>query len=228
MELPETQAEPGSNRPQVIADQGSGRAFLLIIDTDRYRKMAETLHASLANSCRSVLIHIPPVSDHNWEDQTNMLLEAISALGIRQVSFVAFGAGGAVVKNLALREPKMVRTIALVDATARPHPTWLSRSIDSLEHFLPLGLPLRSPKHGFDSRATLHRLRNPILSVVTSGAGTFLKHQGMLVSREAPTAWYVDLSETAQSGGDETAILSDLVLNFQDIPVKCPQKNRAP
>ena len=132
------------------------------------------------------------------------------------------GAGAALAQNLALSQPKTVRSLAIVDSSSRPHPTRWERFVDWIEERLPFGLPLRLGSSGFNVKAYVHRLRCPLLVIVTSKASLFIREELKSLAERAPTAWNVEL---AGSLDRQIADLSDTLLSFQDTPAKCPQKN---
>jgi pimeloyl-ACP methyl ester carboxylesterase len=147
----------------------------------------------------------------------------IAELGVRQASLIGMGAGATLAQNLALTEPKMVRSMAVVDAASRPHPSRWERFVDALEARLPFGLPLRLGSAGFNVRSYVHRFRCPLLIVCTRRAGTFIRAELKQLSVLAPTAWRVDLTDIPVD--EEAASFAETILSFQETPVKCPQKN---
>jgi len=146
----------------------------------------------------------------------------LSKLNVRQASVVGMGAGATLAQNLALIHPKMVRSLAIVDSSSRPHPTRFERIVDWFEERLPFGLPLRLGSTGFNVKAYVHRLRCPLLVIATSRASAFIREELKSLAERAPTAWKVVLSGPIDS---QIADLSDALLTFQDTPAKCPQKN---
>jgi hypothetical protein len=58
--------------------------------------------------------------------------------------------------------------------------------------------------------------------IATSRASGFIREELKSIALRAPTAWRVLLSGTLDS---QIAELSDTLLDFQDTPAKCPQKN---
>jgi pimeloyl-ACP methyl ester carboxylesterase len=133
------------------------------------------------------------------------------------------GAGASLAQNVALTEPKTVRSMAVVDAASRPHPSRWERVIDAIEARLPFGLPLRLGSGGFNVRSYLHRFRCPLLVVCTRRAGAFIREELRQLSILAPTAWQVDLAGVAAH--EEAKAFTDTILAFQETPAKCPQKN---
>lgn len=209
-------------RISLLSDQGKGRAFVILMEGERYRDFAAHLAESLAARTRVILVQTALLDDHNWRDISTDVIELLKTLALRQVSFVGLGPASTVVQNIVLQEPKLVRMVSLVDASCRPHSTVWSKIIHRLEKSLPLGLPLRSRSDGFDSSPFLQRIRCPALIVLSSFADTFLERQSDLLSSRIPTSWMVRLSST-----DQARELSALVLEFEQVPVKCPQKNLA-
>ena len=208
----------------VIADQGSGRSFVTIIDSEEYRALGSAVTARISQRARSILVEAPAITETNWASLAHALEELLTACNVRQASFVGLGAGAALIQNLALESPKTVRSLVVVDSTLQPHPTRWQRFVDSVERKLPFGLPMRLGSRGFNVRAYAHRLRCPVLAVETKRASTFVRSELESLGELAPTAWNVRLA--ARGGDEEISELGDLVWAFQDTPAKCPQKNR--
>lgn len=215
-----TPTEP--NSISVLSDGGSGRAFLTVIDDSEYLPFASAIAEKLALKARSILLLSSSVTTHSWSQLSQRLIDVMAELGVRQCSLVAMGAGATLVQNVALNQPKLVRSLAIVDASSRPHPTLFERAIDWLEERLPFGLPLRLGSHGFNVKAYLHRLRCPVLLIATKRSSKFVREEVVSMALRAPTAWHVELTG---SDGAEINELSNTLLAFQDLPAKCPQKN---
>ena len=209
---------------RVVADQGAGRSFITIIDSAEYRALGIAVTNRISQRARSILVEAPSIAAENWRDLALALEELLVSLGIRQASFVGLGAGAALAENLALENPKAVRSLVVVDSTLQPHPSRWQRIVDSIERNLPFGLPLRLGARGFNVRAYAHRLRCPLLAVQTKRASNFIRSELESLGMLAPTAWNVQLR--AETGEQESIELGDLVWAFQDAPAKCPQKNR--
>lgn len=209
--------------PRIISDEGSGRSFVTIFDATEYAELGRVVSQRISQRARSVLVVSPGITAQNWQLLAKGLTDLLAAAGVRQASFVGLGAGAALVENLALENPKMVRTLVVVDSTLRPHPSRWERLVDKLEEKLPFGLPLRLGSRGFNVKAYAHRLRCPILVVETRRASGFVKSELQSLSQTAPTAWHVALRAGDDQG--DSVELSDLVWAFQDTPAKCPQKN---
>ena len=208
---------------KVLSDQGSGRVFIALLDDLAYLPLARSVAEQIAEKGRALVVLSAPVGDSSWESLSESLSQATEENGIRQASVVGFAAGATLAQNLALARPKLVRTLAVVDATSRPHPTRWERCIDWLEEKLPFGLPLRLGGNGFNIKSYVHRLRAPLLVVGTSRASQFVLDELRCLAELAPTAWRVMLCETAKES--EAAALTSTLLSFYDTPAKCPQKN---
>lgn len=207
---------------EIVSDGGSGRAFITIIDDSAYLPLASNVVEKLGTKARSVLLRCSPVTNTSWEALTAVLTTTLAQLGVRQASVIGMGAGATIAQNFALANPKSVRSLAIVDASSRPHPTRWERFVDWVEERLPFGLPLRLGSEGFNVKAYLHRLRCPLLVIATTRATAFVRDEIKSAALRAPTAWRIVLS-----GGDEaqSVQLSEALLAFQDTPAKCPQKN---
>lgn len=207
---------------KVLSDQGSGRTFITIVDDESYLPFATAVVEKLASRARSVLLMSSAVSATTWESLSAAFSGKLAELNVRQASIVGMGAGATLAQNVALNQPKIVRTLAIVDSSTRPHPTRWERMIDWIEEHLPFGLPLRLGSSGFNVKAYLHRLRCPVLVIATGKASSFIREEIKSLSLRAPTAWRVMLSGPLES---QIVELSETLLNFQDTPAKCPQKN---
>ncbi len=207
---------------KVISSEGKGRAFVVLYDDAIYTDYAESISQSLKEKSRVIVISSPTVNSTNWKGLSQKLLQQLDQLAVRQASLVGFGSASSLAQYLALSEIKLVRSLVLIDATCRPHPNWRDRLIDRLEGALPLGLPFRSSTEGFDSKPFLQRVRCPVLLALTKDADIFVRSQVAEMEKVLPTAWMIELDRANQS-----AHLSKLVEEFQDVPVKCPQKNLA-
>lgn len=202
-------------------EAGSGRAFLLLVEPQAFVE-ADALHQQLASKTRSLVVESAPVMSSNWTKLTEELLAFIRERGIRQISLIAWGPAATLALNMALLEPKLVRSMVVLDAGMRPRWTWGTRCIDWLEQFLPLGLPLRLRSQEFDARSLLQRIRCPVLVVTSADSTEFLKLQADEMQRRLPTAWRVHLPAL-----DAQAALSRTVLEFQEVPAKVPQRQMA-
>lgn len=204
---------------EILADNGTGRAFVVLFESGAYAAAARALFEALAGKTRALLCQSATVSDNNWQALSVSLESALAAAGIRQSSFISFGPASSLVQNLCLRDIKQVRGAVFIDASGRPHPTRTSRIIDAIESKLPIGLPFRSRLPGFDGRSFLQRIRCPVLVISSSRASSYQKEQAHMISRALPTSWYLEL----KSG--EEALLTDKILEFAQLPAKRPMKN---
>lgn len=212
----------------VVHDSGSGRPLLFVLEKGVrqgekgvYQGLAEYLATELNRQTRSIIVESEAITSENFESLTEQLRTTLAELGIRQVQFVGLGAASALVQNLALQTAKLVRSMVIIDASMRPHPTAVERALDSLEQRLPFGLPLRLPSTGFNVRALAHRLRCPVLLVSTKKSSVFVRRELRELSYKAPNAWYMDISCV----GDDLNELAGLISAFQVLPAKSPQKN---
>lgn len=203
-------------------DAGNGRPFLIVYEENAYSDLVHGLFEVISKETRTVLIKSPLVTNKNWKDLSQQLRELLSQQGIRQASFISFAAASALVLNLSLLELKLIRSIVVIDAGTRPHPTWFDRFTDKIENILPLGLPLRSFSTGFDAKSFLQRIRCPILAVITKKASHFIKSQAHVLRDNLPTCWVQELSID-----EEVNHLNRLVSEFQKVAAKCPQKKAA-
>lgn len=207
---------------EVLSDAGKGRAFIVLHERDAYREFCERTTGVLSEKTRVVNIALPQVTPNNWRALTEDVLSWIRESSLRQVSFVSFGAAAAIAENVCLRELKLVRTLVMVDATSRAHASGWERFVQRVEASLPLGLPLRRRSDSFDGKPYLQRIRCPALVVTTAEASEHVRSEAVQFEQRLPTAWRLDLS-----GGDQPRELATHVLSFEEVPARCPQKNRA-
>jgi hypothetical protein len=208
---------------EILLDVGSGRAYITVLDDDEYLPLARSVTEQLSAKARSIVIKSRTVTVESWSSLAEQLLAVIADLGVRQASLVGMGAGATLAQNLALSEPKTVRSLAVIDAASRPHPTRWERLLDAVESRLPFGLPLRLGSTGFNVRSYVHRFRCPLLIVCTRRASLFVREELRQLARLAPTAWLVDLTDVVAE--QEVKSLTETILAFQETPAKCPQKN---
>lgn len=206
----------------LVSEDGVGRPFVLLFEETIDAEFARATAAGIAQKSRCLVLRSPKITDQNWRELGSALRTFLHAKGIRQASFVGFGAAGTLVQNLCLLEPKTVRTAVLFRAASRAHPSVVGRIVDRLESSLPLGLPLRLAVGGFDSRPFLQRIRCPVLIVVPPGASVDERRDAEMMAKRMPTAWEIVLG--AENVVDE---FTQRVLEFTDVPAKAPQKNTA-
>lgn len=204
----------------VIAERGKGRPYVILRERSQFEDAAVHLFEALSEKTRVVHLETGIINDSNWSQVGDEFLTVLNSLSLKQASFVVFGASSSIVQHLCLLAPRMVRTVVFIDATTRPHPTLFSRFIDRVERTLPLGLPLRSSIRGFDAKPFLQRIRCPALVVTSLQASAHLQSEAAVMVSSLPTSWHIDLSK-----GTGNLTLEQLVLDFQDVPAKCPQKN---
>lgn len=207
----------------VVSDEGSGRTFVVVFDDLEYLPLVKAIAVTISGSARVVILQSSSVEGDSWRPLAERFEQLLSELKVRQASFVGVAAGATLLQNLALTTPKLVRTLIIIDASLRPHPSRFERFLDALEARLPFGLPLRLGSKSFNVRAFAHRLRCPTLLVSTQRASRFVSRELRSLGEVAPTAWCVQLH--SQSGAAEASELAQYVLAFQDTPAKCPQKN---
>ncbi len=208
---------------KIVADHGSGRSFVTVIDDAQYVELAQEIVSAISKRARGIVILVNAITPETWRELAQEFERTLTNLQLRQASFVGISAGATLVQNLALENPKLVRSLVIVDASLRPHPSLVERILDEVESRLPFGLPLRLGSKGFNVRAFAHRLRCPMLLVSTRRASVFVTRELQSLGAVAPTAWHVRLNADDSSG--EARELCELLLAFQDTPAKCPQKN---
>lgn len=209
----------------ITKEEGTGRIFLVLTENgSKYEQLSSGVFEALRLSSKVLQISSLLITASNWQQISRDLINLTEEKNIRQLSIVAFGNTAVLAQNFYLIKPKLIRTMALIDCTARPHPTRLERLIDWLEVRFPLGLPLRGEGRSFNARSHLQRIRCPVLLVTTGKASAFQIEEALDAAVRMPTSWHVRLSDIQSSSEIEKIAL--LISDFQDIPAKCPQKNR--
>jgi pimeloyl-ACP methyl ester carboxylesterase len=202
---------------RVVADAGEGRPWIVLLETgSRYHSAATEAVEQLRLTGRTLLLEMPVIRHDSWKELSRSLTEVLKQHQVKHASFLAFGAAGTLVQAAALELPKLVRTVVFVHPATRSHPSLRMRLIDRVERALPLGLPLRSGGEAFDGMPFLQRIRCPVLLVLSSGASAYDRTQGEIMAAGLPTAWIVEL--------DRMDRLGQLLDEFQQVAVKCPQK----
>lgn len=214
-----THLAPNPSLATIHSEKGKGRTIVLLSEAGCYHDLISQLADRLSESCRVVQLVIVPVRAANWSDISTAVRALISAAKIRQLSFVAFGAAGVIVQNIAIEEIKLIRSIVLVDGSTRAHPSLWIRCIDKIETKLPLGLPLRMQSKDFDGMPYLQRIRCPVLLIDSADRDSAdAKHSTEMVDR-LPTAWHLQLNSTSEFAQQLVTAISD----FQAVPAKFPQ-----
>jgi pimeloyl-ACP methyl ester carboxylesterase len=208
---------------RTLLDTGSGRVFVTIFDDDAYEGMGRAIAEKLSATSRSILLRSAAVTGGTWEGLSEVVGEELQRLGIRQASLIGLGAGATLAQNVTLATPKLVRSLVLVDATSRPHPSRHERFVDWVESKLPFGLPLRLGNAGCNVQAYLHRVRSPVMVAVTRRADAFARADSKTFGRMVPTAWQIHASGSSEE--EEITQLTEAIVAFQEVPAKCPQKN---
>jgi hypothetical protein len=210
------------NNPQhaleAISDEGQGRVTLAVCENNALQ--LSFFHGLRpAKGTRLIKIVIPEVEDANWRAIAAQFRNFHKERSLKHLSYVAFGGATTIVQYEALTNLRNIRTIVLVDATMRPHPSLFLRIVDKIEEKLPLGLPLRFNSDAFDSKPFLQRIRCPILVVTTRHASQYELEQAKQFLSVLPVAWGATLK--AESGE-----LNDLLMQFSAVQAKSPQRKQ--
>lgn len=209
-----------------LLDSGTGRPWVVLAEAGGpYSGYSKAAREVLGLSGRVILLEVPKVTVSNWHGLSAELESELSSRGVRHASFLSFGGTSVLTQHLCLSRPKLGRSLVFVDATSRGHPSRIMRIADAIERTLPLGLPLRKNIKGFDSKPSLHRFRCPVMIAVSKQATDYEEGESKMMAKALPTAWYVKLE------GREEEQLGALLVEFQGVAAKCPQKRggkRAP
>lgn len=211
-------AAPSALSIKTILDKGRGRPIVIVIEPSIAGATLAEYLGPLSEHFRVLLLEIPRVSKSNWRALTAQLKSLLAEAKIRHSSFVSFGAAGVLVQNIAVTEPKLVRSLIFINGSTRAHPTLGNRIVDFLEQHLPLGLPFRARSQHFDGMPFLHRIRCPVLLLSEpAGSGDGEREQSAVMAAGMPTAWSLQVKL------DDHSQLVRLIRNFQDVPAKSPQ-----
>jgi len=200
-------------------DIGKGRAIVLLCEHGDYIDFVVRLSTELQSNARVISCITARVESHNWRELTSKLEELIQSAGVRQATYIGFGPAATIIQNFVIVRPKLVRSLVLVDATMRAHPSIWQRVSDRVERMLPLGLPLRFRSADFDGRPLLQRMRCPALIVTSRHASQLARTQAAEFGRGLPSAWIESLASE-----NEAHELTELVVKFQGVPAKAPQR----
>ena len=216
---------------KLLQEAGQGRPFLLVHEHQEYEPFAAACFQVLSSKAKVWHVVCKPLTPDNWQTCLLEAVELLQAKGIRYVSAIGLGAAAGLVQSLALASQGAVRSVVLLDATGRPHPSFWMRFVDMLEQKLPLGLPFRSAFAGFDARPVLHRLRCPALVITTNSASEYVRSEARRFKTILPCAWYEDLvcpaaahGDTVSNQNEQVQQCAELVFRFSSVPVKCPQR----
>jgi len=202
-------------------DQGKGRTFILLEPAEIYRPYADDLVAALSERCRVLHYEVASFSAVQWILASDEFIQLMSKTGVRQCSILAFGSCSTLAQIYSLSNLRSIRTLVLVDSVPRPYPGLLERVSDRLEKLLPLGLPMRGSSKGFLGSAFLQRIRCPSLLILSPAANSYATEQFEQMLEGLPTAWGVKMESWGEFGQ-----IINAVLEFQQVPARCPQKNR--
>ncbi len=196
---------------------GTGRAKLVVI-TEQSASSELAGVISSEYTCTELALNASFGADV-WRTIDNVE-SALEKSSVRSAVFVGVGDAACVVQALTLRAPKLVRTMVLVDATSRPHPSKWVRLIDWLEKYLPLGLPFRNDTDGFDALSLSHRLRSPCVVAVSGSATEYQRSEARVLSARLPTAVLLE------SGKSIADTICEAVQVSKEMPARCPQEGR--
>jgi|GEM_PF-264410 len=197
---------------------GAGRTQLVILAENTLPGITE---ATCFAEYKTNLILVDKHALINLPATLEAIESALSDLGVRSAIFIGIADAGAVLQALALRSPKMVKTMILIDSTSRPYPSAFMSGLARLEAFLPLGLPFRNSRNigSFDSLPFAHRLRSPCTVAVSNEATTYQRAQARVLAARLPTAILLEANET------RLAMIEKSIAETKAMPARCPQKN---
>ena len=211
-----------------------GAPVLLVLTSARSGSQADgmsrrdaiaSLWAPLLDRYRVIAPGAPLPEVNAVDEYTKRLTAALEAAGVKRLTLLGTGPGASVAQALGVALPGIVRRVLLVDPTARITPTFATRIIDRLERFFPTGLPLRTLGDEFDSMPTLHRLRCPVLILLSTHATYFEQSQARIIARRAPNARLQKMRTSLfDNEGRFGSELLDSLETFNTTPAKRSQK----
>lgn len=143
---------------------------------------------------------------------------------IKRANILGIGSGAFVAQALSFLYPKIVRRLILVNAQCSPQFSLAGRVINFVDRFFPAGLPFAANAIDFDPRSSLHRVRCPVLVVVSRHADPYLKKDAQLLVRKIPNSWVRELDLPGGNTAPESSTaLEGVIREFLEIPVKCAQ-----
>lgn len=200
---------------------GRGRKIVIVYEQEgRLEAIAGATAHLLPESVQTYLVSIKPFAEQDWQERAHDLEQALLLAKIKNACLVGFASASSLVIHCCLNQPKLVRSLVLVDATTRPHPSRITRIIDKIENYLPVGLPFRSHRRTFNAAPFLQRIRCPAAVVTTSSASSYHLEEAEIFKSLLPTAWTRPI--TADKSSED---LSKFICDFQDVAAKRPQKN---
>lgn len=208
-------------------DDGQHRAVLIVIGNAHDNASSTcSLLGQLNKDFRTFLLEspLPPVDKVTEYSET--LRRTLIKQHIKRATIFGIGSGATVAQSLAVSAPKIVRRLVLLDAAPRLAPGFLCRTVDRIERFLPLGLPLRRLRAHYDSRPTLHRIHCPTLLMLSDAAGAYETEQADFIRSRIPNCWFENLHSVYDEKRFEfSSELQEILTKFLQVPVKRPQKN---
>lgn len=216
---------------KLINDEGKGQTFVVSYELGSdYADYIDSLTAKLVLNSRIVILELAKITADNWSKVSDAVNDLMQKSQLRLCTFVSFGSACSITQYLALKYPKLLKTMILFDASSRAHPTWFLNLVDEIESKLPLGLPLRFNSKELDTKPFLHRLRLPTLIVTTNKASAHELNEAALLEDRIPTAWRLRLEDKADSVGEKGSGKSladediNNIIDFQNIPPKCSMR----
>lgn len=209
---------------KLLSPNGSTSSILVIVP-GAVRDLRVARETAESEEVRTYLVQSSAPNVWNINEHVERLMHDLSGERIKRATIIGVDSGASVAQAFAVRHPKSCRRLILVNPTTRVSPSVFDRAIDSVERFLPLGLPLRRLSKAFDSRPILHRIRCPMLVLSSPEASLFQLSQAEEIARRTPTAWHRKLKNPYHTdAGELSGELMQFVEEFLKVSVKQPQK----
>ena len=154
------------------------------------------------------------------------LIDQLDALHLKRLTVVGIGAGARVAQALTVEDRGLVRRLVLIDAAAPRPPALLKRLFRMIERLVPMGLPIRGNRSEYDPRLIAHRLRAPMLILLSPQSSYLMRAQAGFFTTRAPNSRKRDLKQPLLTDSGALGMeVSKLLREFMDVPAKRSQKH---
>ena len=187
----------------------SGRDTVIVTATD------VGMQDLISKNGRTIIINIKDSTSDVMNETVLNIINELDIAKARLASVIGIGDGAPYALMLSLENPKLIRSLSLIDPVCRSFPSGFTKLVDLIESKLPMGLPLRRNYKDFDVRSFLHRIRRPTLIIKSDTASNFVSQQIDIIAKLIPTSVVNTIKDLST--------VSLLIEQFQAVPIKCPQ-----
>ena len=149
------------------------------------------------------------------DEAFGQLCGAMEQAAVRRATVVGAGSAGIAIFRWCCSNLKEIRRVVLIDVATRRRPSKCQAVLERIGNLLPAGLPGRHSGGSPDIRSDLHRLRCPVLLLVSRDAEAFIKKDNVLMHQHIPNSWLKEI--IAGAWGAE-------VEQFLDVAAKQPRR----